>query len=195
MIGLSITDVAELYCRFLKIVAFARFPFGPFLPTFIMKYWLSLSVALIAIWLVWSGHFDKPFILILGAFSCVFSVWLASRMHIVDDEGAPVQMGIRPFWKYAPWLGKEIVESNIGVTKIVLSPKMPLHRNVVTVKAGPKSELGRVILANSITLTPGTVSVNMEGDEIEIHALSLEGAAEDISGEMDRRVQELERNV
>ena len=155
-----------------------------------MKYWLSLSIALIAIWLIWSGHFDKPFILGIGLVSCIFSVWLSSRMHIVDDEGAPIQMGLQPFWKYAPWLCKEIVQSNIAVTKIVLSPDMPLHRNMVKVKAGPKSELGRVILANSITLTPGTVAIQLDGDEIEIHALSLEGAAEDISGEMDRRIQE-----
>ena len=114
-------------------------------------------------------------------------------MRIVDSEGAPIDMGFRPFWKYAPWLGKEIIQSNIDVTKIILSPRLPLQRNMVTVKAGAKSELGRVILANSITLTPGTVSVRMDGDEIEIHALSFEGSAEDISGEMDRRIQELER--
>ena len=114
-------------------------------------------------------------------------------MKIVDEEGAPVQMGIRPFLQFAPWLAKEIVASNITVAKIILSPKMNLKRNLVTVPAGPRTELGKVMLANSITLTPGTVSVKMEGDEILVHALSLEGAAEDISGEMDRRIQKMER--
>ena len=157
-----------------------------------MKYTLTLLIALLLIWLAWSGHFDKPFIIGLGILSCIFSVWLSSKMKIVDEEGAPVQMGLRPFYQYAPWLAKEIVESNVAVTRIILSRKMPLQRNMVTVTAHPRSDLGKVILANSITLTPGTVSVRVEGDQILIHALNFEGAAEDISGEMDRRVQSLE---
>ena len=158
-----------------------------------MKYSVILAMALIVVWLVWSGHFDKPFIIFLGALSCAFSIFLSRRMRIVDEEGAPVQLGIRPFLYYAPWLAKEIAKSNWEVTKIVLSPAMPMQRNMVTVTAHAESQLGRVILANSITLTPGTVSVSMEDDQILVHALSFEGAAEDISGEMDRRVQALER--
>ncbi len=160
-----------------------------------MKYSVTLMIALVAVWLVWSGHFDKPFIILLGVISCAFSVWLSLRMRIVDEEGAPIELGLRPFLLYAPWLAKEIFVSNVQVAKIVLSPKLPTQRNMVTVKAKTKSELGRVILANSITLTPGTVSVAMEDDEILIHALSFEGAAEDISGEMDQRVQKLERST
>ncbi len=113
-------------------------------------------------------------------------------MHIVDEEGAPAQLGIRPFTTYFPWLAKEIVESNIEVTQIILSPQMPLQRTMIYVHANQKSEIGRVILANSITLTPGTVSVSMENDTILVHALSFEGAEEDLSGEMDRRVCKLE---
>lgn len=114
-------------------------------------------------------------------------------MRIVDEEGAPAQLGIRPFIQFAPWLAKEIVKSNIEVARIILSRDMNLKRNLVTVSAGPKSELGKVILANAITLTPGTVSVRMDEDEILVHALSFEGAAEDISGDMDQRIQKLER--
>ena len=158
-----------------------------------MKYTLPLGILLIAVWLLWSGHFDKPFIIGLGVLSCILSLWISRRMNIVDDEGAPVQLGIRPFWKYLPWLGKEIVRSNIEVTKIIVASKMPLQRNLIEVGAHQKSELGRVILANSITLTPGTVSVNMEKDRILVHALSFEGAEEDLSGEMDRRICDLEK--
>ena len=131
--------------------------------------------------------------LLLAALSIGISLWISLRMHIVDEEGAPVQMGIRPFTQFAPYLAKEIVVSNIEVAKIILSRKMPIKRNLVTVPAGPKSSLGKVILANSITLTPGTVSIKMEDDEILVHALSFEGAAEDLSGDMDRRIQSLEK--
>ncbi len=157
-----------------------------------MKYVISLLLTLTAVWFLWSGHIE-PFMVFLGAGSVLFSLWISWRMRIVDEEGAPVQMGVRPFIQFAPWLFKEIVISNINVAKIILSPKMNLKRNVVTVPAGPQSELGKVMLANAITLTPGTISVKMEGDEIMVHALSFEGAAEDISGDMDRRIQKLEQ--
>ncbi len=158
----------------------------------IMKYSLALGATLFAFWLLWSGHYDKPFIIVLGAISCLFCLWLSMRMGIVDEEGAPVQMGIRPFTKYGPYLVKEIIISNIAVTKIICSPAMPLQRNMIVVSANQKSELGRVILANSITLTPGTISVRLEHDKICVHALSFAGAEEDLSGEMGRRVCELE---
>ncbi len=151
----------------------------------------TLCLALLASWLFWSGHLE-PFIILLGLLSCLFSLWICRRMSIVDEEGAPFQLGLRPFTRYAPWLIKEIVVSNIEVMKIVLAPKLNLQRNMIEVSANPKTELGRVILANSITLTPGTVSVSVDDDRILVHALSFEGAEEDLSGDMDRRVRNLE---
>lgn len=125
--------------------------------------------------------------------SCLFCLYLAHRMRIVDEEGAPAQLGIRPFTQYAPWLAKEIVVSNIEVAKIVLLG-LPLKRNLVVVKSGQKSELGKVIFANSITLTPGTVSVDMESDSVIVHALNLAEANDDQTGEMDARVSRLEKS-
>ena len=108
-----------------------------------MQYKLSIFLALVASWLVWSGHFQvwetgfhHYFLLVLGLFSCLFCVWLTTRMKILDEEGVPVQLGVRPFIAYFPWLLKEIVVSNIAVTKIILSPKMKLQRAMVEVKEG-----------------------------------------------------------
>lgn len=115
-------------------------------------------------------------------------------MGIIDEEGAPAQLGVRPFTSYAPYLTKEVIESNLAITKVILAREMPLHRTMIEVSAHQKTEIGRVILANSITLTPGTVSVTMEGDKILVHALSFEGAEEDLSGEMGRRVCDLEKH-
>jgi multicomponent Na+:H+ antiporter subunit E len=157
-----------------------------------VKYSLTLMIALAAVWLLWSGHFENGFLLVLGGLSVLICLFLSNRMRIVDSEGAPVQLGFRPFTSYAPWLIKEIIVSNIAVAKIILSIKMPLKRNLVEVTAKTKTELGRVILANSITLTPGTVAVGMEDDKIAVHALSFEGSAEDLSGDMDRRICKLE---
>ncbi len=158
-----------------------------------VKYTFSLGIALLINWLLWSGHFQNGFLLALGVASVLFSLWLSSRMNIVDEEGAPAQLGFRPFTRYAPWLVKEIVTSNVTVAKIILSATMPLKRNMVTIKSTQKTPLGRVMLANSITLTPGTVSVDVIGDSIKIHALSLEDADVDLTGVMDSRIAKLER--
>ena len=155
-----------------------------------MKYTLTLGIAMLAVWYLWSGH-NEPHLLVIGALSVLLCLWIVHRMGIDDEEGAPAELGLRPL-VYLPWLTKEIVVSNIEVTKTILSPEMDLKRNMIEVGAHQQSELGRVILANSITLTPGTVSVKMEGDRILVHALSFEGAEEDLSGEMGRRICQLE---
>ncbi len=159
---------------------------------FNVKRTIILVVILAIAWLLWSGHFlSQPFLLLLGALSIGFVVWLAERMHIKDAEGAPIGMGLRPVG-YLFWLIKEVIKSNIEVTRVILDPKLPIHPRMIRVRAGQKTELGRVILANSITLTPGTVSVDMQGDRIWVHALSFEGAEDDLSGDMDRRISSLE---
>lgn len=158
-----------------------------------VKYSIYLTFALVASWLLWSGHFGNFFLLAIGAGSILFCLYLTLRMQIVDEEGAPAHLGLSPFTSYAPWLAKEMAESNIEMTKIILSPRMPMQRNMVNIRASQKTELGRVILANSITLTPGTVSVYLKESEILVHAVSRSEAEEDMSGEMDRRVCRLER--
>lgn len=155
-------------------------------------YALVLGIALLANWLLWSGHFDNPFLLALGVASSMATLGLALRMRIVDEEGVPIALGIRLFTRYVPWLLKEIVRANWQVAKIILSPRMPLRRNVIQVTADPRTAFGRVILANSITLTPGTVSISMEDKQIAVHSLSFVGNEEELSGEMERRICKLE---
>lgn len=156
-----------------------------------MKRTILLGLLLSAAWLLWSGHFAEPFLLLLGVLSILGVIFFAQRMEILDDEGAPIGLGLRPI-SYSLWLAKEIVEANIEVTRLILDSKLPIHPRLIRLKANQKTELGRVILANSITLTPGTVSVDMHGDRIWVHALSYEDAEEDLSGDMGRRVCELE---
>ena len=156
------------------------------------RYLISSAVALSAAWLLWSGHLE-PFILILGGLSVLLTLWVSLRMGVIDEEGVPLQLGIRQFARFLPWLMWEIIKSNVEVTKIILSPRMKLRRNLIEVSADQKSQIGKVIFANSITLTPGTVSVNLQGDRILVHALSFEGSEEDLSGDMSARVCKLEK--
>ena len=156
-----------------------------------MRYLLALIVVLLAIWLLWSGHYNRLMIS-FGIGSCLLVALLSHRMRIVDEEGAPVQLGLRPFTAYLPWLIKEIAVANVDVARRILHPKLPISPRMIRVKASQRGELGRVVYANSITLTPGTVSVDMAGDEIVVHALTREAAELEGESDMDRRVTALE---
>lgn len=158
-----------------------------------MKYTLVLILNLAAAWMIWSGmnSVDNPFILALGGGSLLLTILVCIRMRIADSECVPLHFS----WRIIPYtfyLIKEIVVSNVDVAKIVLAPKMPLQRSLIEVHARHDSEIANVVLANSITLTPGTVSVSMDDDVIKVHALSFEGAADDLSGAMAAKVRKLE---
>jgi multicomponent Na+:H+ antiporter subunit E len=147
---------------------------------------LSLGLALFAVWLLLSGFF-QPLLMGLGVVSCVIVVYIANRMDVIDHEGVPIHLGWRVV-TYWLWLAGEIVKANLDVARRILDPKLPIHPVLVRLKAGQTSELGQVIYANSITLTPGTVSMQVEGGEILVHAIAREMAEDLEGGEMDRRV-------
>lgn len=155
-----------------------------------MKYSLSLACVLGLTWMVWSGHYT-PLLLALGVLSVLVVVTIGIRMGLVDDEGAPVEILPR-LAGYIPWLLWEICKANVDVARRIVDPRLPIAPRMIRVVAGQRRDLGRVIYANSITLTPGTVSVAVEGDEILVHALTAEAAESLDDGEMDRRVTRLE---
>ncbi len=151
---------------------------------------VSLGLVLYGTWLLFSGIYT-PLLMGLGAISCLAVVGIAHRMDVVDHEGLPIHLGWRAVW-YWMWLAGEIVQANIDVARRILDPKMPIDPVLVTVKASQSSELGLVIHANSITLTPGTVSIRVTGDSILVHAVATELAEDVQSGAMDRRVTAME---
>ncbi|NKB58584.1 MAG: hypothetical protein GKS00_19820 [Alphaproteobacteria bacterium] len=150
---------------------------------------ISLGLTLFATWLLLSGVYE-PFFIFLGVLSCVIVVAIALRMEVVDRESHPVHLSmILPI--YWLWLGKEIVLANIDVTKRILSPRLNINPTVFRVQASQGDELGKVIYANSITLTPGTVTIDIDDDDLVIHALSETSKGDLETGEMDRRVTAL----
>ena len=157
-----------------------------------MKYSVSLFLVLYAAWFGLSGH-RETLLLALGAFSCLAVVALARRMRIVDGEGVPLPITPRIFY-YLPWLAWQILLANVHVARRILHPRMPIHPTLVRVRAGQRTDLGRTVYANSITLTPGTLSMRLAGDEILVHALTRETREDLLEGSMDRRVTRLERD-
>lgn len=149
-----------------------------------------LAIALAAFWLALSGHYT-PFLLFVGALCVLFTVWLAYRMHIVDEEGQPVEliMAAPTYWF---WLFIEIAKSAWTVTWIILDHRLPISPTFTKVRASQKSAAGIATYANSITLTPGTITTGVSGDVLEVHAL-VKGGADDLEeGGMDRRVSQFE---
>jgi len=152
---------------------------------------LGLLTVLFIFWLLLSGMFT-PFLLVSGVGCTLFVYLLARRMNIVDAEGFPIQLAWRAFFSYWPWLGGEILKSGWDVSRRILDPRMPISPTLVEFVPTQRTDLGLVIHANSITLTPGTISVEVEPGRFLVHALTAEAAAGLAGSEMDRRCTELE---
>lgn len=152
---------------------------------------VSLTIALFAFWLLLSGHFT-PFLLTAGLGSALAIVWFVDRrMKVLDREGHPVHLsaGAVTYW---PWLLWEIAKAGWDVTKCILHPGLPISPRLIRVPTSQATDVGRVIYANSITLTPGTISLELDGGEILVHALTREGADGLAAGDMDRRATAFE---
>ncbi len=149
----------------------------------------SLGCVLFGLWLLLSGHYT-PLLIGLGLASCALVVGITHRMDVIDHEGHPVHLTWRGT-AYLPWLVVEIAKANADVARRILTPGKSISPTMLRVRSTQATDLGRAIFANSITLTPGTVSVDVGNGEILVHALSRDGADELAGGEMDRRVSRL----
>jgi len=150
----------------------------------------GLAIVLFVLWLLWSGHYT-PFLLLLGLLSCLMTILLSRRMGILDLEGQPLHLLGRALI-YWPWLFWQILKANLDVARRILHPKLPIEPQMIQVISGQRTDLGCVIYAQSITLTPGTISLDIAGRTITVHALSRQSAAELQAGTMDRRVTSFE---
>ncbi|MEL7543841.1 MAG: Na+/H+ antiporter subunit E [Pseudomonadota bacterium] len=154
---------------------------------------LSLGIVLFGFWLLLSGHYT-PFLIGMGAASAALCVWMAQRMGLIDVEGHPVQLALGAV-TFFPWLLVEIFKSSFSVAVLVLRGPSAIAPNLIKVRAGQSSQVGINVYGNAITLTPGTITVDVDGDEFTVHALTHETAADLESGTMDRRVQRMERGL
>lgn len=147
---------------------------------------VSLFVVLYLFWLLLSGFFTA-FLMSAGVGSALAVVWFARRLDLVDGEGHPIHIGPKALL-YWPWLLKEIVKSAWDVSRIIVHPKLPISPTLVRFKPGQRTDIGLVIHANSITLTPGTITIEASAEEFLVHGLTRRGAEGTVDSEMDRRV-------
>lgn len=150
---------------------------------------LVLTLLLAATWLLWSGMF-KPLLVGLGLFSCVLTVFIIRRMGYFDRQVYAFRYDLRlvGFWL---WLLGEIARSSLEVARVVLSRKLRLSTEVIELDVRSLDQVDQVLLGNSITLTPGTLTLEAHNDKLVVHALTAEGARSLRGGEMKRRVAAL----
>ena len=153
---------------------------------------LVLFLVLMLAWVLWSGLF-KPLLLGLGVFSSVLVVYLAHRMRLFDADVFDVRFLLRLF-RYWGWLGKEVFRSSLEVSRVVLSPRLPISPTVVTFESRCEAAIDQAILGNSITLTPGTLTLQIEEGQFFVHALTESGADDIAGGELHRRVAALRKD-
>ncbi|MYG81097.1 MAG: cation transporter [Gemmatimonadetes bacterium] len=152
-----------------------------------------LWAILVAIWLLLSEqtqHLETLFI-VFGLITCTVAVGVCVRMGVVDRESVPVHLAGRAVL-YTPWLIWEVFKSNLRVARIILAPRVRVDPSIVHFHASQRTDLGRFIYANSITLTPGTVTTGIVADDLEVHAIvqtEIDGSEEN---DMNRRVTALE---
>jgi multicomponent Na+:H+ antiporter subunit E len=154
-----------------------------------MRY-VAAAALLLAFWLLLSGHYT-PFLVGAGVVSTAAVIAFAARLEVIDREGLPLHLGL-PALTYWPWLAWEILKSAWEVSRVILSPSLPISPKWIRVHASQRTLAGRVTFANSITLTPGTITLDAEGESFHVHALTEEGAAALAEGAMDRRVSRFE---
>lgn len=150
-----------------------------------MGYLAGLLGALIVFWLAMSGMM-KPLMLGFGAVSIAITMFLAVRLDVVDRESAPY-LRWPVFLTYWVWLMGEIIKANWRVIRACLKADLDINPALVKVKTRCKSDLAKTTFANSITLTPGTVTLSVDGDKLLVHALYEDDAEPGAFDEMDRR--------
>ena len=150
---------------------------------------VTAIVVLALLWIALSGYFTI-LQLSLGAISCLFVLWLSVRLELLPEETRRISL-IR-LVAYLIWLVQEIISSNFRIARIVLSRRPELHRRVVHSKVKQRTTLGVAVYANSITLTPGTVTLDAEADDLSVHVLTRRCADDLLGDEMNRRVAGIE---
>ncbi|HDH05667.1 MAG TPA: hypothetical protein ENH01_08140 [Nitrospirae bacterium] len=149
------------------------------------------AIIMFVFWMLLSGEFS--FILILsGIISSLLVSYWSHDLLIGNADIKPEAARVVRFIKYLPWLLWQIVLSNIDLVYLTLHPELPIDPRMISFKNEYKTDMGKVTLANSITLTPGTVTIEVNNEEFIVHAISEESAKSLISGEMQARVMKIE---
>ena len=147
---------------------------------------LAVFLILFAFWLVFSGHFDAVH-LALGLACAALVAVFSSELLLPETLSSRTAVTTWRVMRYLPWLLYQIVLANLHIVYLVCRPDQ-LRPQIVRFKTGLTSDLAKVVFGNSITLTPGTITMDIVDDEFTVHAISDHAARDLRRGEMERRV-------
>jgi multicomponent Na+:H+ antiporter subunit E len=156
----------------------------------LMGYILTFLI-LFTFWCIFSGYFDA-FHLLLGVICSIIVTIFSS--HYLFPEPITIESikRIGRFIGYIPWLIYQIIIANLQVVYLVLHPRMPINPKIITVETTLKDDISRVIMANSITLTPGTITVDIKDNTFWVHSLSDASSSGLINGDIEQKVKTTE---
>ncbi len=152
-------------------------------------YLVYLFASLNVIWFVCSGH-SSIFFMVLGILSSLVAIMVARRMGLLKGAKVPLYLH-RRFLPYSLWLVKEISTSSLRVTRLIWTRKVHLDSIMKTIPMTQVTDRGRVAYASSITMTPGTLCVNVTKNEVQVHALERAAMLSLAEGNMDRKVKKI----
>ncbi len=151
---------------------------------------LVSTIILFASWMLLSGYLD-PLLIALGVMSCLFVAWISYKLKLLDPEYKTLRFVLN-VPKFLPWFFKEIIKSNIDVSLRIIHPKLPISPTIINLPISQHSDVAKATYANCITLTPGTYTLKISPDEVEVHSLTKSGADNLQKREMSKRILKLE---
>jgi len=143
------------------------------------------TIGLFGLWVLLSGKLDA-FHLSVGFLGAVLIAWVNTKSRHLTEPPLPLARLVL----YWPWLFWGIVKSNLNITKIILDPKLPINPRLIQYRTDLGSNPAVVLLGNSITLTPGTVTIEVSSSELLVHALDDESSSGLESRTMERKIAE-----
>lgn len=155
---------------------------------------LFLCIALFAFWIILSGRFEVPY-LAFGLVSALLVTFLTG--HLLDfpaARGVGIRGRLERLWRglaYLAWLAVTVLKANLQLAALVLNPRMPIRPGLLQFRTRLKNPVGRVVLANSITLTPGTVTVDLKDGTYLVHAIVPEAARSLLEAGLQQRIKTL----
>ena len=153
---------------------------------------LNLWVTLIAVWLIANASLDTQVVVTGLVLATLISLALSRFSNAYADIRVTPQVLIHS-GLYLLVFAQELVRANLHVARLVFSPRIDIHPGIVEIKTRLRSRTGRMVLANSITLTPGTLVVDIDGDSLFVHWIDVE--AEDLEGATRAIAERFERHL
>ena len=161
--------------------------------------WALQTLSFFGIWFAVSGHTEVEFLL-MGVAAAVAGTALTHWLFSGDQEPRFQHIPYEPRWflhafyraaLYLPWMHWEILISNLHVVRLVLHPRLPVSPSLVMFHTSLRSEAAQVLLAQSITLTPGTVTVDVSKGRFIVHCLSEKSREGIEEGSIQRKIAEM----